>query len=66
VRGTFYQTDASGRVLIAKGTPAESEFVAKVQLTPDLEQKLSIGSNFSFVSLNPLVQKVSDLFVPSK
>lgn len=66
VRGTFYRTDVSGRILIAQGAPAESAFVARVQLTSDLEQKLATGTNFSFVSPNPLVQKVSDLFVHSK
>jgi hypothetical protein len=60
VRGTFYLTDVSG------GAPAECAFVARVHLTSDLEQKLATGTNFSFVSPNPIVQKVGELLVHSK
>jgi hypothetical protein len=50
VRGTFYQTDATGRILKEQGLPVETPFIARVQLTPDLEVKLTRGSNFSVVS----------------
>ena len=66
VRGTFYQTDVSGRTSNEPGTPEECAFVARVHLTSDIEHKLATGTNFSFVSPNPIVQKVSELLVHSK
>jgi len=66
VRGTFYQTDAAGQISKTQGVPRESPFIAKVHLTEELEEKLTKRTNFSFVSPNPVVQKVRELFVPSK
>jgi hypothetical protein len=50
VRGTFYQTDAAGQIVKAQGLPEETPFIARVQLTAELEVKLTRGSNFSVVS----------------
>ena len=66
VRGTFYKTDAAGRILKAQGMSRESAFIALVHLTPELEQTLLTRTNFSVVSPHPLVQKVSEWFVRSK
>ena len=66
VRGTFYQTDAAGQILKAQGIPIESAFIARVHLTSELEEKLATRTDFSFVSPNPLVCDVSQLFGRSK
>lgn len=62
VRGTFYQTDAAGQILKARGVPEETPFIARVQLTPELEMKLTKGTNFSVASPNALAQKADELF----
>jgi hypothetical protein len=66
VRGTFYQTDAAGQIVKAEGIPKESPFVARVQLTSELQVKLTTRTNFAAVSPNPLVQKVSQWFAHAK
>lgn len=55
VRGTFYQTNIVGPT----GKLEELPFIAKVHLTPELVETLSVRTNFSSVSPHPLVQKVS-------
>jgi hypothetical protein len=66
VRGTFYQTDAAGQIMNTEGIPKESPFVARVQLSSELQLKLTTRTNFAAVSPNPLVQKVSQWFARSK
>jgi hypothetical protein len=66
VRGTFYQTDAAGQILKAQGPPVETPFIARVQLTPELEEKLTRSSNFSVVTPNALAQKAGTWFDHSK
>jgi hypothetical protein len=66
VRGTFYQTDAAGQILKAQGVPEETPFIARVRLTPELEFKLTRGSNFSVISPNALAQQAGKLFDRSK
>jgi hypothetical protein len=64
VRGTFYQTDAASEIMKPGGVPAESDFVAEVHLTSELEAKFVTGTNFSMVS--PAFQKVREWIVRSK
>ena len=49
VRGTFYQTDATGKVLLRNGHPTELRFRASVYLTEDFEMKLLAKPNFAVV-----------------
>lgn len=62
VRGTFYETDATGQILNAQGITTESAFIARIHLTQELEQKLTMRTNVAFVSPNPIVQNVSGWF----
>lgn len=66
VRGTFYRTDAAGQIVKAEGIPKESPFVARVQLSSELQLKLTTRTNFAAVSPNPLVLKVSQWFGHAK
>jgi hypothetical protein len=49
VRGTFYQTDAAGRILIQSGKPTELPFIASVHFTDQLQEKLLANPNFTVV-----------------
>jgi hypothetical protein len=66
IRGTFFQTDTAGQVLIERGIPSELPFRAEVHLTPELEVKLLARNNSSVVTLNPLVEKVTHWFRRSR
>ena len=66
VRGTFYPSEAAGQSLKAHGIPAPSAFVARVQLTPELEGKLLTMSNTSIVQPHPVVWKAVELFKRSR
>jgi hypothetical protein len=60
VRGTFYETDDSGRLLLENGARKESRFHASFRLSGDLTRRLIANTNFSVVTLNPVVQTLKD------
>ena len=64
VRGTFYQTDASGDFVMEQGKRKEVPFVAKMQLTDDLEKKFITNTKFAAVTPNPLVEKIGNWIHP--
>ena len=57
VCGTFYQTDARGRILEVRGRATEFPFVARLQITDELMIGLTRDTNFAAASLNPLVEQ---------
>jgi hypothetical protein len=67
VRGTFYQTDAGGQLVKEQGIPTEFPFIARVQISPELELKLLREStNFVAISPNPVIQRASEWLHLSK
>ena len=61
VRGTFYVTDTGNQMLAGKGTK-ELPFIAKVNLTSELEDKVLSIPGASAVSPNSVVQEVRSWF----
>jgi len=49
VRGTFYETDATGQIVVENGKATELPFTASVYLTEELEVKLLANSNLTVV-----------------
>ncbi len=66
VRGTFYQTDAVGQILMEQGRPKELPFRARFDVTSELERKLLESGKLTVVAPNLLVEKVSHWFRRSK
>jgi len=53
-RGTFYETDPAGKVLLDKGIPKELLFHASFRMTEDLQRQLLMNTNFTTVEPTPL------------
>jgi hypothetical protein len=66
VRGTFCQNKAATQGPTAQGMAKESPFIARVQLTSELEKNLIARTNLVVVTPNPLVRKISKWFRRSK
>ena len=49
VRGTFYETDTAGQIVVENGKAAELPFTASVYLTEELEVKLLANANLTVV-----------------
>jgi len=49
VRGTFYETDTTGQIVVENGKAAELPFTASVYLTEELEVKLLANPNLTVV-----------------
>src|SRR5438477_12961912 len=54
IRGTFYETDSSGHVLLEKGIPKELTFHASIRIPDELEKRLMANTNYTVRMLNPL------------
>src|SRR6266568_5695444 len=49
VRGTFFETDTTGRIVVENGKATELPFTASVYLTEELEVKLLANANLTVV-----------------
>ena len=49
VRGTFFETDTTGRIVVENGKATELAFTASVYLTEELEVKLLANANLTVV-----------------
>jgi len=49
VRGTFFETDTTGQIVVENGKATELPFTASVYLTPELESKLLANANLTVV-----------------
>src|SRR6266550_5899348 len=49
VRGTFFETDTTGRIVVENGKATELPFAASVYLTEELEVKLLANANLRVV-----------------
>ena len=49
VRGTFYETDAAGQIVVKNGKATELPFTASVYLKEELEVKLLANKNLTVV-----------------
>ena len=49
VRGTFYETDATGQIVVENGKATELPFTASVYLKEELEVKLLANKNLTVV-----------------
>jgi hypothetical protein len=66
LRGTFYQTDSSGRFLLENGVRKQSPFRASFRISDDLTRQLLASTTFSVVTPNSAAQKLTHLFSSSK
>ena len=64
VRGTFYETDSNGGLLLVKGIPKQSHFHAQFRISDDLNRQMMAHTNYSVVTLNSVAQKVKNLVPP--
>jgi len=62
VRGTCYPAEAATHVRTEQGIRKESPFFARVQLTPELEQKFMASTNFAVVTPNPVLERIRNWF----
>ena len=49
VRGTFFETDTTGQIVVENGKATELPFTASVYLTQELERKLLANANLKVV-----------------
>jgi hypothetical protein len=49
VRGTFFETDTAGQIVVENGKATELPFTASVYLTGELEKKLLANANLKVV-----------------
>jgi hypothetical protein len=68
VGGTFYETDAGGRLLQENGAPKDVRFHASFRIPDDLMRQFLANTNIkvSTVILNPAAQKAKDVFSRGK
>ena len=61
VRGTFYETDSSGRILLENGARKELRFHACFRISDDLTRKLLATTNYEVVTISPAGQELKKL-----
>jgi len=68
VRGTFYETDADGRLLQENGARKDVRFHTSFQIPEDLMRQFLADTNIkvSTVTLNPAAQKAKDVLSRGK